>query len=100
MAPVLRTRELVGLCERYGVRRLELFGSAVGERFDPQRSDLDFLVTFQPVSDLGLAEQYFELKDELERLFSRPVDLIELNAVDNPYFLEAIQTERQFLYAA
>ena len=100
MAPVLKTRELVGLCERYGVRRLELFGSAVGERFDPQRSDLDFLVTFQPVAGLGLAEQYFGLKDELERLFSRPVDLVELDAVDNPYFLEAIQTERQLLYAA
>ena len=99
MAPVLKTRELVGLCERYGVRRLELFGSAVGGRFDPQHSDLDFLVTFGPVQDLGLAEQYFGLKDELERLFSRPVDLVELDAVDNPYFLEAVQTERQLLYA-
>ena len=100
MLSTLKKGELTGLCKRYGVTRLELFGSAVGERFDPQRSDLDFLVTFGSVRGLGLAEQYFGLKDELERLFSRPVDLIELDAVDNPYFLEAIQTERQLLYAA
>ena len=100
MVTFQNSEELTQLCERYGVMRLELFGSATGERFDSERSDLDFLVTFQPKPDLGLAEQYFGFKDDLEHLFSRPVDLIELDAVDNPYFLEEIQTERQLLYAA
>ena len=100
MVTFQNSEELTQLCERYGVTRLELFGSATGKRFDLERSDLDFLVTFRSVESLGLAEQYFGFKEELEHLFSRPVDLIELDAVDNPYFLEEIQTERQLLYAA
>jgi predicted nucleotidyltransferase len=37
------------LCARYGVRRLELFGSAAAGGFDASRSDLDFLVEFLPL---------------------------------------------------
>ena len=99
MVAFQNSEELTRLCERYSITRLELFGSATNEHFDSERSDLDFLVTFQPAANLGLAEQYFGFKDDLEHLFSRPVDLVELDAVDNPYFLEAIQIERQLLYA-
>lgn len=80
--------------------RLELFGSAVTGQFDPQSSDLDFLVIFQPEPGLGLAEQYFGFRDELERLFGRRIDLVEAAAVENPYFLEAIEPARHLLYAA
>ena len=100
MVTFQNSEELTQLCKRYGVTRLELFGSATNERFDSERSDLDFLVTFHYVESLGLAEQYFGFKEELEHLFSRPIDLVELDAVDNPYFLKAIQAERQLLYAA
>ena len=98
MTTFQNSEELTRLCERYGVTRLELFGSATGECFDLECSDLDFLVTFQPVERLGLAEQYFGFKDDLEHLFLRLVNLVELDAVDNPYFLEAVQNERQTLY--
>ena len=46
--------ELARLCERYGVERLEVFGSAAsGEDFNPQKSDVDFIVEFRPDQDLG-----------------------------------------------
>lgn len=99
--PLVRAHlpELRGLCARHHVRRLELFGSATDERFDPERSDLDFLVEFEEL-DHGYFDAYFGLLESLRELFSRPVDLVMTRAVKNPYFLESIRTSRILLYAA
>jgi len=92
--------ELKRLCERYYVRRLELFGSASADSFDPATSDLDFLVEFHDVPDGEHANCYFGLLEALEALFERPVDLVEAKAIENPYFLAEIQHTRQVLFAA
>jgi predicted nucleotidyltransferase len=92
--------ELGDICRRYAVRRLELFGSGAREDFDPAESDLDFLVEFKP-GDTRLAfESYFGLKEDLETLFGRPVDLIMPGAVRNPYVRAEIERDRTLLYAA
>ncbi len=88
------------LCLRYCVARLELFGSAAGDDFDPASSDLDFLVDFQPDSPMGPFHQYFDFLEDLKRLFGRPVDLVEASAMKNPYFIRNIQSSRRLLYAA
>jgi predicted nucleotidyltransferase len=72
-------------CERYGVERLRLFGSAVTDRFDPNTSDLDVLVDFRDDAPTGVGP-FMGLKDELEQLTGREVDLVEARAVRNPYF--------------
>lgn len=75
---------LAALCQRFGVQRLELFGSGAGDdtsRFDPARSDIDFLVTFLPDRRDDLAA-LVDLKDAMEALLGRPVDLIERQAVE------------------
>jgi len=92
--------ELNRLCARYHVGRLELFGSAAGGRFDPARSDLDFLVEFRDVPLGQHADCYFGLLEALESLFGRRIDLVEAKAIDNPYFLAGIGPEREVLYAA
>jgi predicted nucleotidyltransferase len=92
--------EIQGLCRRYRVRRLELFGSAVSDRFDPQTSDLDFLVEFDVVPATEHAKHYFGLLFALTDLFGRDVDLVETGAIRNPYFLRAIAKDRVVLYAA
>jgi len=101
MASVLDAHlaEIPDLCRRYGVSRLELFGSAASGAFDPQRSDLDFLVEFDAVSS-GLFDRYFGLKQSLEALYGRPVDLATAGSLRDPYFLEAVNRSRQLLYAA
>jgi uncharacterized protein len=78
--------QIVGLCRRYRVRALELFGSATGERFDPATSDLDFLVDYEDVSPKEHAACYFGLLFALEDLFGREVDLVEISAVRTPIF--------------
>lgn len=89
------------LCRKYRVLRLELIGSALTEEeFDSEKSDLDFLVEFQQLSEGKYADTYFGLLESLENLFDRHVDLVMVRAIKNPYFLEAINKSRKVLYAA
>lgn len=90
--------KLSELCHIYGVKRLEVFGSASRYDFDPKRSDIDFLVNFIEAYPLGAFEQYFGFKEALEQLFQRPVDLVEEKAIRNPYFKQAIQQDRVLVY--
>lgn len=91
--------EVSALCRRYGVRKLELFGSATTGAFDPQTSDFDFLIDMDPEGD-SLFHRYFDLKEALEALFGREVDLVMVGALKNPYFIESINKTRQTVYAA
>ena len=68
--------EIDELCRRHHVQRLELFGSAAGDQFDPERSDVDFLVEFQPLAEGERADAYFGLREGLESLLQRPIDLV------------------------
>jgi len=88
------------LCNRYGVLRLALFGSAAGGAFDPGRSDLDFLVDFEPMPPLPHADAYFGLLADLEALFEQPVDLVESAALRNPYRRREIEATLVLLHAA
>ena len=91
--------QVKALCLRTGARRLDVFGSAVRSDFDPATSDLDFLVEFDDLPPVKYADAYFALKESLEALFGRPVDLITEASLENPYFRERVQAERQPLYA-
>jgi len=92
--------KLSELCVTYGVRRLELFGSASRSDFDRGRSDVDFLVDFAETHPLGTFDRYFGLKEGLEQLFQRSVDLVEEKAIKNPYFRQAIEKDRVLVYGA
>ncbi len=92
--------EVVELCRRFGVRRLEVFGSASSGEFDPERSDIDFLVELEPPEESSRFDAYFGLKEGLEALLGRPVDLVDPSALDNPYFAAMVEHTRQELYAA
>ena len=85
------------LCRRFEVERLEVFGSAAGEDFDPQRSDVDFLVSFLPgATDL---DNYLALADGLEALLGRRVDVVIERAIRNRYFRAAVEASRRPIYA-
>ncbi|MCC5951047.1 MAG: nucleotidyltransferase domain-containing protein [Acidimicrobiia bacterium] len=92
--------EVERLCRHFGVSRLALFGSAVSEAaFDPDRSDLDVVVEFgADVPDLF--DAYFGLREGLEALVDRRVDLVMASAVRNPYVAQSIADTQRDLYAA
>lgn len=102
MSPVIATHreKLEELCRQFQVRRLTLFGSAATGQFKADRSDLDFLVEFQPLAPAQHADAYFGLLSALEDLFQRKIDLVEEGASENPYFLSAVDQSRALLYAA
>lgn len=88
------------LCRRFHVARLDVFGSAADDSFDPQRSDIDFLVEFRPLDPAPLADAYFGLLDALTKLFDLDVDLVTPKSIRNPYFLKGVNKTRRPLYAA
>lgn len=91
-------REIDAFCRRWRVRELSLFGSAAHGEFRPG-SDVDLLIAFED----GVPWSLFDLvtmKDELEEIFGRPVDLVERDALRNPYRRSAILSTREILHAA
>lgn len=99
-----RLTEVVVLCERYGVERMDLFGSASladdGE-FDPDRSDLDFVVAFERRDPPDLFRRYFGLEEDLEALFGREVDLVMQGALQKSHrFAEGVERSRIPLYGS
>lgn len=91
--------EVVALCRRFGVQRLDVFGSASSGEINP-RSDIDFLVELEPPDGGSRFDAFFGLKEGLEALLGRPVDLVDPSALANPYFAAMVEITRQELYAA
>lgn len=87
-------------CERFGVRELALFGSATSDRFDASQSDVDFLVRFRDMPPSAKADAYFGLLASLEDALARRVDLVEADAITNPYFKSSVEASRVAFYAA
>jgi predicted nucleotidyltransferase len=87
------------LCRKYGVRKLDVFGSAARGDFDPAESDVDFFFEFD-ANPTAVADRFFGLAEDLERLLGRKVDLVSIQDVRNPYFLQVANQHRVTLYAA
>jgi predicted nucleotidyltransferase len=93
--------EVRALCEKYRVKRLEIFGSATKGAFDTESSDLDLIVEFMPEEDpIRYGRAYLDLWRDLKRLFHRKIDLVETTTLDNPYFVQAIHDSRVEIYDA
>ena len=97
-----RRSELAELCARFGVQRLEVFGSAASrEDFDPDSSDLDFIVEFRPDQQLGpWLQNYFAFRDALSDLFGHSVDLVMSSAIKNRHFIREANRTRKLVYGA
>jgi len=96
-----RRGQIEVLCRQYQVHRLDVFGSAVdADRFDSNRSDLDFLVEFAPEAESHIAELYLDLIAALHDLLGREVDVVMARAIRNPYFRQVVDRSRRTLYAA
>jgi hypothetical protein len=95
-----RLPEIGDLCRRLGVRRLDLFGSAVSESFDTDSSDVDVLAEFDTRPGFDHFGAYFGRKEGFVQILGRPVDVVSASSIRNPYFRERVMQTREPLYAA
>ncbi len=87
------------VCRQFNVRQLEVFGSAAQQDLDDCR-DVDLLVEFNDQVEPHRFDNYFEFLRCLEDLFSKPVDLIEPEGLQNPFFVKQVNASRRTLYVA
>jgi predicted nucleotidyltransferase len=102
MQPIIAENrdKIIELCRQHHVRRLSVFGSAVRDDFDPERSDVDLLVDFVRTPKVHYAANFFALQKSLQQLLSRDVDLVIDGSVNNSRLRAIIANEAQLVYAA
>lgn len=90
---------LEAMCRRFHVRRLDVFGSAAQQHLENCR-DVDLLVEFDEAAAPRRFDNYFDLRRSLEGLFGKPVDLLEPEGLNNPFFIREVNASRRTLYVA
>ena len=90
--------KIAKFCQRWKVRELALFGSVLSSDFTPE-SDVDVLVTFTADAQISLFDMA-QMKIELQDIFKRPVDILEKDALRNPFRKREILNSAQVVYAS
>ena len=94
----LPRKKIAEFCKRWRITEFSLFGSVLREDFRPD-SDIDVLVSIDPSAHMGLFE-LAQMQIELENMFKRPVDLVDKEALRNPYRKLEILKTAQVIYAS
>jgi predicted nucleotidyltransferase len=89
---------LADFCRRWDITELALFGSVLRDDFD-DRSDVDVLLTFAPGAFHGI-DNYIAMRDELEAMFGRRVDVVNRGSLRNPFLKHHVLTSRRVIHAA
>ena len=102
MIPLIaeHTDQIAEICRRHHVKRLDVFGSAAVGDFKPDQSDIDFIVEFGDAPRKPWYGNHIDLKEDLQSLFNREVDLVDDTAIKNPYFRKSVDETREQIYAA
>ena len=85
-------------CDNHKVASLFAFGSVLKESVFNKDSDIDLIVDFANVGLIEYADNYFDMKYQLEKIFNRSVDLLEEKAIRNPYLRQEIDKEKKLIY--
>ena len=95
----LNIQHINNLCRKYKVKTLAVFGSILTDRFNDE-SDVDLLVDFDTTNheEWDYVDNYFSLRDGLESILGRKVDLIEEGGIRNPLFRKAVESQKKMIY--
>lgn len=88
---------LQNLCITYNVKSMYAFGSVCTDKFN-NNSDIDLLISFDNLSIEKYTDNYFELHNDLEKLFNRKIDLLTDKSLSNPYFIKFIEHTKKLIY--
>lgn len=90
--------QLIDICNQFGVERMYAFGSVITKRFDPEKSDLDFIVEMEKMPPIMRGEKLIGLWEALEDLFEKKVDLITDQPIKNPFLKASINKTKRLIY--
>ena len=90
-------KQINELCVSHKVKSLYAFGSVLTDDFN-SNSDIDLIVDFKEIDVVDYADNYFDLKFSLQDIFNRSVDLLEEQALKNPYFKEELNKKKVIVY--
>ncbi len=88
---------IIALCKMYKVNKLFVFGSILTERFNKE-SDIDLVVDFNKEDISDYFDNYYNLKDSLQEVLGREVDLLEEQAIKNPYLRKSVDSSKMLIY--
>ena len=89
--------KISSVCSLYNVNKLYIFGSAITDEYN-YKSDVDLLVDFKNININNYADNYYDFKIELQKIFNRKIDLLEIQAIKNPYFKSEIEQTKRLIY--
>jgi len=95
----LHTDQLEEICKKFGVKKLYVFGS-VAKGIVTDANDIDFLVEFEETGFEGAFDRFMGLKNSLESMYGKPVDLLTMKKFRNPVFHQEVDTSKSLIYAA
>jgi predicted nucleotidyltransferase len=90
-------KQINELCTQHKVRSLYAFGSVLSSKFN-ENSDIDLIVEFKDIDVKDYADNYFDFKFSLQSILNRPIDLLEAQAIKNPYFKQVVNQTKQLVY--
>jgi uncharacterized protein len=90
--------DFIDLCKKHKVKKLFAFGSAMTNRFDQSKSDIDLVVELDIIDPIEYGEALLALWDSLEEYFERKVDLLTEDSITNPYLKKSIETSKRLIY--
>jgi predicted nucleotidyltransferase len=96
---ILKTykKQIFELCEAHKVRHLYAFGSVLTSNFG-EDSDVDLIVDFNDIDVKDYADNYFDFMFSLQNILYRQIDLLELQAIKNPYFKQVVDQSKELVY--
>lgn len=93
-----KLNDLFKLCNKYKVNRLFIFGSLSKGKFNLKTSDIDMVIELEDLPPVEHGENLMKFWTELERLFTRKVDLLTMKSIKNPYIKKEIENSKLLIY--
>ncbi len=90
--------DFINLCRQHRVDKIYAFGSSITDHFDPANSDIDVIVELDISDPIEYGETLLSLWDNLEAFFSRKVDLLTEDSINNPYLRKSIESTKKLIY--
>jgi uncharacterized protein len=91
--------QITSICQKRKVKSLWVFGSVLNPSLFNENSDVDVVIEFEKIDERDYADNYFTLKEELEKTFQHEVDIVSEQFLRNPIFIHQLNTTKRLVFS-